>query len=134
MTIVVPNVGEGLALKNFINKETPQNQKLKLFASNTTPAETDTAGTYTEATGGGYAEKALTGASWTLTEGAPSDVAAAEQTWTFTGPLTTNTTVFGYYVVQTTSGTLMWAERDASPFDPTNNGDQIKLTPVLTAD
>lgn len=134
MAIVVPNNGEGLALKNFINNEAPQDQTLKLFANNISPSETDTAGTYTEAAGGGYAAKSLTGANWNLTEGAPSDVTYnAEQVWTFTGPLTTNPTVYGYFVVQATSGTLMWAESQTS-FTPTNNGDQIKVTPTLTAD
>jgi len=60
------------------------------------------------------------------------DTEYAEQTWTFTGSF--GATVYGYYVVQTTSGILMWAERDASPYTPANNGDQIKLTPKITAD
>ena len=133
MALVVPNVGEGRALNNFLNKVAPQDQTLKLFATNVTPAETDTTGSYTEATGGGYASKALTGASWTVTEGAPSDGTAAQQTWTFTGPLTTNPTVFGYFVIQTTSTILMWAEAFTS-FTPANNGDQILLTPKITCD
>ena len=134
MALLVPNAGEDLALQNFLNKTAPQNQTLKLFATNVTPAETDTAGSYTVAVGGGYADKSLTGASWTVTPGAPTEAAAGVQTWTFTGPLTTNGTVFGYYVVQATSGTLMWAEKFASSFTPTNNGDQIILTLKITAD
>jgi hypothetical protein len=133
MAIVVPNVGEVIALNLFFNKATPENQVLRLFATNITPAETDTAGTYTEAAGGGYANKALTGTSWTVTGGAPSTAAAGVQTFTFTGPLTTNATVFGYYVTQTTSGILMFAESFAS-FTPTNNGDNIALTLNFTAD
>lgn len=134
MTIMVPNTGEGLALKNFVNKEAPQDQTLKLFVNNITPSELDTDATYTEAAGGGYAAKSLVGANWDLTEGEPSDVTYnAQQVWTFTGPLTTNLTVYGYYVVQATSGTLMWAE-DQTSFAPANNGDQIKVTPKLTAD
>ena len=133
MPLVVPNVGEVIALNLFFNKATPENQVLRLFATNITPAEIDTAVTYTEATGGGYANKSLTGASWTVTGGAPSNAAAGVQTFTFTGPLTTNTTVFGYYVTQVTSGILMFAEAFAS-FTPTNNGDNIALTLNFTAD
>jgi len=132
MTLLVPNVGEELALKNFLNHTAAQDQTLKLFTSNTTPAETDTDVTYTECSITGYSSKSLTGTSWVVTGGAPSDAAYAEQTFTFTGGF--GATVYGYYLVQTTSGTLMWAERDASPYTPANNGDQIKLTPAITAD
>lgn len=69
MALVFPNVGEGIALKALVNHTPPQNLSLRLFSNNITPAETDTAATFTEATGGGYAPKALAGASWVVTEG-----------------------------------------------------------------
>jgi len=133
MTLVVPQVGELIALKAFLNNTAGQDQTLKLFATNVTPSETDTGGTYTEAAGGGYASKSLAGASWTFTSASPSHADYAQQTWTFTGALTTNPTVYGYFLVQATSGTLLWAEAFTS-FTPANNGDQILLTPKLTAD
>lgn len=133
MALLVPNVGEVIALKALLNNTAGQDQTLKLFATNVTPAETDTAGSYTEAAGGGYASKSLAGASWSFTSGAPSHADFAQQTWTFTGALTTNATVFGYFVIQTGSGTLLWAEAFSS-FTPANNGDQILLTPVITCD
>lgn len=134
MTLLVPNAAEVLALKAFLNNTAGQDQTLKLFATNVTPAETDTAASYTEAAGGGYASKSLTGASsWTFTSGAPSDATASQQTWTFTGALTTNPTVYGYFLVQASSGTILWAEAFTS-FTPANNGDQILLTPKITCD
>lgn len=133
MTIVVPNTGEVLALNYLVNKATPEDLKYQLFATNVTPAETDTAGTYTIATGGGYADKTMTGASWTTTGGAPSNTAYAQQTWTFTGALTTNGTIYGYIAVLASAGTLVLAETFTS-FTPTNNGDNIKLTPTITCD
>ena len=67
MALVVVNNGESIALQYLTNKAaTPENLVLRLFTSNTTPAETDTAGTYTEASGSGYAAITLTGASWTV--------------------------------------------------------------------
>lgn len=133
MTLLVPNGAEVDALKAWLNNTAGQNQDLRLFQNNVTPAETDTTATYTECTLTGYAEIALTGASWNFTEGAPSDATcSAEQTWTFTAGF--GQTIYGYYLVQATSGRIMWAERDASPFTPANNGDQIKLTPKITAD
>jgi hypothetical protein len=133
MTIVVPNTGEVLALEYLVNKTAPENLKYQLFATNVTPAETDTAGTYTIATGGGYADKTMTGASWSATGGAPSSIAYAQQTWTFTGALTTNATIYGYIAVLATSGTLVLAETFTS-FTPAANGDNIKLTPTITAE
>lgn len=134
MTILVPNAGEVIALNYLVNKVTVTRDLIyKLFATNVTPAETDTAATYTEAAGGGYASKTLTGASWTVTGGAPSQAAYAQQTWTFTGALTTNPTVYGYYVIRATDVDLVLAETFTS-FTPTNNGDQILLTPQITVD
>lgn len=133
MTILVPNTGEVIALSLLVNKTSPENLVYRLFATNVTPAETDVAGSYTEAAGGGYAAITMTGASWTVTGGAPSTAAYAQQTYTFTGALTTNATVYGYYVTQATSGTLVLAETFTS-FTPATNGDNIKLTPQITAD
>jgi len=134
MTLLVPNVGENIALSYLVGKTTTVRDLIyRLFATNVTPAETDTAGTYTEAAGGGYASKTLTGASWTVTNGAPTEAAYAQQTWTFTGALTTNPTVYGYYVTRVTDADLVLAETFTS-FTPANNGDQILLTPKITAD
>lgn len=132
MALVVPNQGEQLLLDAFTGKTAGQNLVLRLFTSNTTPAETDTEATYTEATGNGYAAITLTAANWTTTPGAPTNTAYAEQTFTFTGALGN---VYGYYFTQVTSGKLVWAERFTSaPFNIANNGDQIKITPQITAD
>jgi hypothetical protein len=134
MTLVVPNNGEGLALANFLNKTAPQNQTMLLYSNNITPAETDTTATYTEATFTGYAAKSLTGASWTVTEGAPSNAAAAQQTFTSSADQTLQN-IYGYLFKQTTSGIIMWAERfAAAPYAITNNGDNIQVTPQITFD
>lgn len=132
MALVLADIGADEFLKVYFNDDRPaggNDLTLKLFATNTTPADTDTAGTYTEANGGGYSAKTLTNGSWTVSTGNdPSDAVYAEQTFTFTGPLTTNTTIYGYFVVDA-DGTLVWAEKFATSFTPTNNGDQLKLTP-----
>jgi hypothetical protein len=130
MAIVVPNGGEDIFLSYAVNKVTTTRDLVyRLFATNVTPAETDTAGSYTEAAGGGYANKTLTGANWTVSSGTAS---YAEQTYTFTGALTTNGTVYGYYVTRATDADILLAEAFTS-FTPTNNGDNIKLTPQITA-
>ena len=121
-------------LKNFLNNTAPQDQTLKLYTSNTTPAEGDTAATYTEASGGGYAAKSLTGSSWTVSTAAgTTEGSYAQQTWTFTSvPGTPD--MYGYFVVQTTSGILMWAERfTGAPYTIVNVNDQINVTPKIQA-
>lgn len=133
MALLVPNTGEVITLSCLVNKTAPENLVYKLFTNNITPSETDTAATYTEATGGGYASFTTTGASWTVTAGAPSVASYPQQTYTFTGALTTNPTIYGYFVVNATTGTLVLAENFTS-FTPTNNGDNIKLTPQITAE
>ena len=130
MTLLVPTVGANVALENIVNKTAPENLILKLFISNTTPSNTDTAATYTEATFPGYAAITLAGGSW----GAASarSIAYAQQTFTCTGTATDN--VYGYYLVGATSGILKWAERDAAaPFAVRNAGDAVKITPTITA-
>ena len=134
MALVVVNNGESIALQYLTNKiATTRDLVYRLFATNITPAETDTAGTYTEAAGGGYASKTLTGASWTVSGTAPTQIAYAQQTWTFTGPLTTNPTIYGYYVTRATDADLILAEALTS-FTPNANGDAYLLTPQITAD
>jgi len=131
MALVVVNNGESVALQLLTNKlVTPENLILRLYTNNITPGETDTAATYTEATGSGYAAITLTGASWTVS--GTTQIAYAEQTFTFTGALGN---VYGYYLTRATSADLVLAERfTGAPFSINNNGDQIKITLVITAD
>lgn len=132
MTLLVPNNGEGDMLAYAVNKSAPENLVLRLFTNNVTPAEGDTAASYTEAAGNGYAAITLTGANWVITEGAPSDASYAQQTFTFTGALGN---VYGYYLTRATSGRVAWAERFTDgPYNVVNNGDQIKITPRITLD
>jgi hypothetical protein len=134
VTLLVPNHGEGDMLKYLLNFSAAENVILRLYQSNTTPAETDTAATYTEATWTGYSAATLTGASWVVTEGAPSDGAYAQQTFTSTaGSQSQNN--YGYFMTRASSGRIAWAERFSDgPYQVVNNGDQIKVTPKITLD
>lgn len=133
MALLFPNNGEGDALQYLVNRAAPENLILRLYTSNTTPAEADVAATYTEAAGFGYAALTLTGASWDApSEGAPSSIAYAQQTFTFTGALGN---VYGYYLTRATSGRIAFSERFSDgPYNIANNGDQIKITPTITCD
>jgi hypothetical protein len=104
-----------------------------LYVTDVTPnaGGADAIGDYTIAVGGGYADKTLTrGSGWTLTAADdPSDVIYTQQTFTFTGPLTTNGTIYGYVVTNAAGTVLLWAEKLAQSFTPYNNGDQVLITP-----
>ena len=134
MSLILADVGADTILARFFNDTSPsggKNLTLKLFCNNVTPADTDTASTYTEVTNGdaGYSAITLTSGSWTVTVADdPSDAVYAQQTFTFTGALTSNATVYGYFVVDA-DGVLIWAEAFSSSFTPANNGDTIKITP-----
>ena len=132
MPLVFTNEGEARILSIALGAAAQEALTLKLFASNTVPAETDTAATYTEAVGGGYAAVPLVGGNWVVTPGDPTVAAYPQQAFTFTGPLTGNPTVYGYYVVGATSGKLYWAERLAAAFTPANAGDGLKITLKIT--
>jgi hypothetical protein len=134
MALLVPNQGEQIALEALLNKTAPQNLDLKLYKNNKTPSETDTEVDYTEADFTGYAAIQLTAASWTVTPGAPTEAAYPQQTFASTAG-SQNQDVYGYYLVQRTSGKLVYAERFSNgPYNIANDGDEIKVTLKLTAD
>lgn len=131
MALVVPNQGEEIALAAFLNKTAPQDLTLRLYTNDYTPVEGTTEANVTEASGSGYAAKALTAANWTIA-GDPREASYPEQTFAFTGALGN---VYGYYLTQNTSGKLIYAERfTGAPFNVAQNGDEIKVTPKITAD
>ncbi len=132
MALLTPNNGEADMLAAIVNKAVAQDLTLRLFTNNIAPNETDTAASYTEAAGNGYAAVALVAANWVITEGAPSDAAYPQVTFTFTGALGN---VYGYFLTRNTSGRIAWSERFADgPYSIVNNGDQIKVTPKITLD
>jgi hypothetical protein len=134
MAGVLVNQGETIMLEALVNKTAPQTLILKLFKNNYTPVEGDTEAAYTEADFTGYASVSLTPATWVTTAGAPSDVTYPEQTFTSSANQMLQN-VYGYYLVQTTSGKLVAAERFSNgPFPIQNNGDAIKVTPKITQD
>jgi hypothetical protein len=132
--IVVPDEGVQQMLNIlFIATAVKATLTLKLFANNYTPIQSSTLSSFTEATGGGYSAITLTrGTNWVYSAGTPPVVVylvGSPSTFTFTGALTTNLTVYGYYV---TDGTYCWwAQLLNAAFTPANNGDNIVITPAL---
>lgn len=135
MALLVPNNGEGDALDAFTGRAASTVLILRLYQNNITPAETDTAGTYTEATWTGYSAINLTAASWGApSEGAPSNTAFAQQTFTSSAGAQSQTN-YGYYMTRTTSGRIALAERFSDgPYTIVNLNDLIRITPTITCD
>jgi hypothetical protein len=131
MPLNVPDVGENRILETIVNKTAAENLSLRLFINNITPSDTDTTATFTQAVFPGYAAITLTGASWGTASGGTITY-SAQQTWTCSGSSTDD--VYGYYIVQVTSGILLWAERDgAAPAAVRNSGDAVRVTPTISA-
>lgn len=134
MAILVPDVGEVYMLQNIVGKNATANTLyLKLYKTDVTPAEGDTAATYIEATFTGYANIALTGASWVVGSNTSgySNAQYALQTFTSSAAQTSNN-IYGYYITSGPGGQLIWAERFTDgPYPISNNGDAIKVTPYI---
>ena len=134
MALLVPNEGEGLMLENIVNKTAPQALIIQLYKNNYTPVETSAYADFTAADFTGYSDTGpvtLTGASWTVTPGAPTYAGYAQQTWTSSAG-SQSQPVYGYYIYTTTSTKCMWAELFTDgPYTIVNNGDAIKVTPYI---
>lgn len=131
MALVFPDQGENIALEAIVNKTAPQNLVLRLYKSNTTPGESDTEATYTEAAFTGYSAITLTGTSWGAASG--GSIAYAQQSFTSSADQTAES-IYGYYITQSTSGKLVYSELFTDgPYSVANNGDVIKVTPTITA-
>ena len=128
MTLVVPAVGEVIALTKFLDSSL----YIRLYSNDVTPSNTTTTASFVECTGGGYSEKLILPGDWVITQGDPSNAESPELTWTFTGAPTPAPGLYGYYIVDA-SNVLLWAERfPVVPILPVLDS-TAKITPRITA-
>ena len=128
MPLVVPDLGEiELLTKLLINTTDTENYIIKLYKNNYSPSGSTVVADFTEADFTNYVAKTVARGDWaspsTVSNKAESSVTA--QTWTC-GP--TGNTIYGYYVVGSTSGVCLWAEQ----FTVSRvlvDGDILNLTP-----
>lgn len=134
MSMVLMDTGATQIANSYFNKTNPtagNDLTLKLFVNDITPADTDTAATYIEANGGGYAAKTLAATNWTVSTVAGIVQAEyAQQQFVFTGPLTTNLTIYGAYIVDA-DGVLVSAERAPAGYSPEVSGEIYSVKPVF---
>ncbi|OPY15252.1 MAG: hypothetical protein A4E66_00171 [Syntrophus sp. PtaB.Bin001] len=109
---------------------------LKLFTNSALTPDLDMEpADFTEAAGGGYAHQVVDSSVDFTTEYAnnPPDIIMDEVTFSFTGPLTGNATVYGYYF-QTQNGNYVdSAKLLDTPFTPASGGGTLKFTPRIQA-
>lgn len=142
MALLIPDVGEVELLARLLYyggatlASGREDGTLKLYKTNVTPAETDTAGSYTVADFTGYSNKTLTstqsGSTWavpTTAVGVTSSTYGTTLSWS----PTSSQTVYGYYVVGATSTTLWWAELFSSAKNLAD-GDTLNLTAKMALD
>lgn len=126
--IVFPNAAE----LRILDRSIPGgNYTLRLFKNDYTPSPTSALADFTEANFTDYAAKALASGSWlpaTTVSGAAQKAYDTEQSWVCGA---TGNTIYGYYVVDDTTGLLEYAER----FDVPRvliNGNELRFTPKVT--
>src|SRR3990167_1809807 len=141
MSLVIPNVAEDRLLLELLDGGTAREDwSMRLYKTNVTPAETDTAASYTVADFTAYVNKTLTrtvnnGVTWaTIAQAAPSggwsaEAAVAEsryvaQVWS----PGSSQTVYGMYLIGATSTLLIGAEIFSSA-KALESGDTLTVTP-----
>jgi len=129
--LLVPADGELDCLGYLVNKLAPEDLVLRLFVSNITPADTDEASDYVEASWVGYQAAQLAGENWILAAGMPSVASYSKQVFTSSGN-NQDALNFGYYLTRAKSGRIAWAERFAKPWHCSNAGDWVSVTPRIT--
>lgn len=130
-TGLVPNVGESKMLQGIINAADPENLVLRLYKNDVTPGSTMTLADYTEATFTGYASVTLSSGDWVITSPYPA-MAAYSSGVPFTCAATTSETIYGFYLTEVNSSTLMWSERfDAAPRMMTYPNDALTIKPRI---
>lgn len=137
MALVIPDAAEVFWLKRALYSDADaEDLSLRLFKTNVTPAESDTAGSYTVADFTSYVNKTLTssqsGATWavpTTSAGVTSSTYGTSQTWT----AGSTQTLYGIYYVGSTSGTIAGAEA-FSGAKTVDSGDTITVIPKIALD
>ncbi len=127
MPLILVNSREVDLLTDLLKQN---DQSLRLYVNDYTPAATSVIGDFTEMSTHGYVQKTITALNWTIVTSVIGATAQnIEQTWTFTSEPAV--TVYGYYMVDTVSGNLIYAERFPNPQTVQNAGDSIKITPKV---
>ena len=134
MSLILTDAGAQQILKKYFKNQAPtggNNLTLKLFTNDIVVSDSTVTSDLVEATGGGYtsATMATTDGTITVVNGI-SQIAYPQSQFVFTGALTTNPTVYGYYIVDA-DNTLIFVEKAPAGYTPMSNGDMYAITPII---
>lgn len=138
MSVMIPNAAKQVWMARALyNNAGAENLTLKLFTNNITPAETDVASTYTEATFTGYSAVTLTSSQAAGTWAAPT--VSANLANSVYGTLATYTitastqTVYGIFAIFASSLTIAFSQAFGAGKALSSGAvnDQITITPSL---
>lgn len=133
MAIIVPNEGKLELIEKMIKDalSTDESFSLRLYKNDFTASESVTLSDFTEADFDDYERKTLSRSGWnsaSLNLAYEAEIEySAEQSWTCG---TTGGSVYGYYVVGSTSGKVLWYQ-EFNTSVTLANGDILKLTPTF---
>lgn len=134
MALILTDAGAQQILKKYFKNQAPaggNNLTLKLFINNVTVSDTMVAADLVEAAGGGYAAATMATTDGTITVvNGISQIAYPQSQFVFTGALTGNATIYGYYIVDA-DNTLIFVERAPAGYTPMSNGDMYAITPII---
>ena len=126
--LVVPKIAQEVMLRNILRPTLI----LKLFTNNVIPNANSRADDFKEADFLGYSPIHLIGTEWTIQPGLPTVATYPPQQFKSDASQTVQG-IFGYFVVETGGGILLWAERfNDGPYPIGNRNDVIQITPSFT--
>lgn len=132
--LIVTLAGAERLLARTLSGFTPDahDMALRLYSNDYTPDVNSVLASFTEATFSGYFRQWLDSALWgspvTVSGKAESTYGVDPLAWTVTDA---GQTVYGYYVEESATGVVLWAERFNVPRVLTN-GQTLEVTAVLT--
>jgi len=133
MGLVVPNSGELELLRKMLKDalSTDESYTLKLFNNNYTPVNSSISSDFTTPTFTNYANKTLSRGGWatpSIVSSKGSSDYGTTQSWTCGA---SGDSVYGYFVIGTSSAICLWAERFSS-VRTLANSDILNITPSFT--
>ena len=132
MALDLNDNGEVLGLKAFLGVTAPGSKVYHLYSNNYTPTDSDLIGSFTEVSSSLYAPITLTNSLWTVTTSSGTTTAVYPNISYSFGAATT---VYGYYITDTASGTTVWwAERYSTPPLLYAGSGNLTVSPAITLD
>lgn len=133
MPLVVTDVGEKVMLDYVRAGSVLSGANLHLYKNNYLPVDSSVAADFTVATFTGYGGAILGSGVAATTVGGKAYVPFTQRTFSVSANGGPSNSIYGYYIYNSGTGQLLFAERFAAgPYTMANLGDTLKLTPTLT--